>query len=405
MTTILAGLAGVLALLHVAMASKGRAAGAVGAVLVVWGHSYLRGPDALGDLLRVGALFVLAVPALRRRTPKSERQQPAVMIVAAGGGVIYAVAAVADGFASGTVLAGASLLGSLAVVYVVTTSHCSEALARAFVTSLGAACASTSLLVVALPALAVQGERWRGAFVNANTLAFFCGLVILFLLFHRTLRPVPTGLLLLGSAVALFYSGSRSALLALTVGTVVGAVLAATRLKRRGPALAIALSSPVTVYFVIAYAQKAFILRREDSREVGNTYALSIADWSLVRGVGFGSAPVEIAGTPLRFLAEVGLLSFIIICVLYAGVLLLGYRSGPGPMALATFGVVSSIFEGWYLAGGSGLFMAYWILFSFASSEASSNLRRRGADSATNPGVQPVSGTGGQDPRHLQIRR
>src|SRR5699024_5346788 len=216
------------------------------------------------------------------------------------------------------------------------------------------------LWAIIQPGEAFRGGRLEGIFVNANTLGFFAALGLLICVTHQRTR-FRSHLFILSGA-SLVASGSRSPLLALAVAMIVGSVVAIVRLEKGNVRLLIftALGSLIGLAVRnLVVTQDLDILRTNDSRAGGTEYALRVAGSHPWFGIGYGNSQSESASTALRWMTEGGVVS--LMCVVCVYVLILKSASAHSWQAvtLAVFGIVHSIFEGWYFAGGSGLFFAF----------------------------------------------
>lgn len=242
---------------------------------------------------------------------------------------------------------------------------------------------------VLTPGTALAAGRLEGLFVNANTLGFFAGLGVMVGVIATTRRAQFTALLV--SSIVLVATGSRSALLAIAVAMIFTALRVIVRAERDSLRL-IGLTAVGCVggYFAInsVLGSNLSILRENDSRSNGTAYAehvLATAPW---RGVGFGRSQVEIASTPLRWLAEAGLVGLAMVVLAYLLVLVLSWRRSWPAFLIAVYGVVSSLFEGWYFAGGSGLFLTYWFVYICAARSPSGPDPVPGRDTAAHARVR-----------------
>lgn len=196
--------------------------------------------------------------------------------------------------------------------------------------------------------------RFRGVMANANGLAAF--LVVAGLLSLEAKRFALSRTALCGGL--LFLTGSRSGALAFVVGL---AVLAVTEWRRqnvtaRGLAWSTALTGVVAIgLMTIPYERLPW--RTKDTRsEVWSTSFGLVRDHAVL-GLGGGAFPTESGSSYLRVLGEFGIVGTAL-CV-FALITTMRLRDYSAPQLALLFGLaVHMIFEGWFLVGGSAIFLA-----------------------------------------------
>lgn len=346
----------------------------IAVVLYMFAHTNIAlAAPQLSNYTRGLALLVILTMVLRSKRRDDQPSSVEMTVLLVTGASAYAMAIATHGIDSNVASDAFSLISACLVMTIgvrrLPTDTLRRGMERALFLALGLSAAAGLLT----PGTAIRGGRLAGVFVNANTLGFFAALGLLMGV------TVVTGwsrwTLLSLSTATLVAAGSRSPLLAFVVAMIVASISVIVKSERRSLRLLIltALGS-FAGYFVITSLQSSnlFIVRDNNSRSGGTNYARYIADISPWRGIGYGRAQVEIASTPLRWLAETGILGLALVVIAYVFVMVLALRRSWPSVLVATFGVTSSLFEGWYFAGGSALFLGYWLVY-FSSDQSSRN--------------------------------
>lgn len=226
----------------------------------------------------------------------------------------------------------------------------------------------------------VEGGRLEGVFANANTLGFFAALGVARFATSQD-RGQRAWVALLLAVPAVFWTGSRASAAALVIGLTVAAAYSMVQRRGSGRRVLACLLLVVAIsgaWLTLSVEVDVPLLRTNDSRADGAEYAISVAESTGGLGHGYENGVVEIASTPLRWLADGGYPGLAFVVMAYIFVLWYSMRLGWQGVLIATFGVAHSTVEGWYFAGGSALFFAHWLAF-FAAAPAS-RLRRSEAD-------------------------
>lgn len=121
------------------------------------------------------------------------------------------------------------------------------------------------------------------------------------------------------------------------------------------------------------------LLRTSNTRDEGILQATQAVQASGGLGVGYQQTTAEIASTPFRWLAWGGYPALILILLSYTFAAILARRHSWRTLFVVMFGIVHSLFEGWYLVGGSTLFFVYWLVVSGTCSDALSPRTDRAA--------------------------
>ncbi len=237
----------------------------------------------------------------------------------------------------------------------------------------------------------IEAGRLEGAFANANTLGFLAGLgVVRFVVDDR--RGTRSRLMLVLALPAAILSGSRAPVAALAVAVVIAgfhSVLVAGGRGRRILGMTLGAAAIAMAFVTQLSDVDLTVLRTNDSREAGFDYALREAVITAGRGHGFEQGTVEVASTPFRWLADGGYPGLLFVLLAYVSAFLLAWRIDWRATLVVVFGIVHSVFEGWYFAGGSTLFFVQWTaLLSVVPS--ASRLRREDANSPTGTDFQPT---------------
>lgn len=236
-------------------------------------------------------------------------------------------------------------------------------------------------IVVATVIMAPISNSWvsgrlRGVMVNANGLAVF---LVMAALLSLGARRYAFGSFAL-CAVLLFLTGSRSGALALGCGLV---VLALAQWRRRNVTprgvLAVITTSAVLVVVMLTVPFERLPWRTKDTRsEVWET-SFGLVQEHMLLGLGGGAFPTESGSSYLRILAELGIVG--------TAICLLALVTGLRPRTLegssvAVLGAmaVHMAFEGWFLVGGSAIF-----LFTIALSVSASGERSAGVPPRSSP--------------------
>jgi hypothetical protein len=236
----------------------------------------------------------------------------------------------------------------------------------------------------------VQGGRLQGFFANANTLGFIAAVAFLrATLHHHGARMWAYGTL---AVVVLVWTGSRAPVLAASLALILA--LIQTLLSRRegtGRVLVIATAAAVVGGLVIngVVGSGLAVLRTDDTRAIGTSYALESVAAHPAFGIGYGQSEIEVASTPLRWMGEMGWLGLVFVVAIQAWLVFSSWRMPWRTFMVVLFGVVHSWFEGWFLAGGSSLYFVFWLLV-FSGLTPSGRLRPREAHAATHPHSGPA---------------
>ena len=341
-------------------------------------------------LSRSAALLILVVAYIRFRGREQPAQPRELTVVLSMGLSAYGLTFLIHGWNPDAFLAAGTLALSGIALSLLLVAVPGAGISRGIEAALAATLIVSIMWGVVLPGEGLEARRLEGIFSNANTLGFFAGLALV-LAIVRAGRARSRYALLLIAAVAIVGSASRSALLAVLVAMVVAALKVLFSSERKtilAVTMVVALTGGIAA--ITLNLSGWLIFRRNASRGSGTDYALGIADSRPWEGVGYGATQLEVASTPLRWLAEVGILGFAAVVVAYLAVLILAWRRSWRTVTVAVFGVVSSLFEGWYFAGGSALFFTFWIAYISVVETSRSPLRDGAADSAAHSGFQPT---------------
>lgn len=359
--------------------------------LYMFAHTHAsRSIPGAAEVARAAALGVLFIVVAKSRTSREPRETLTELTWLAILGLgVYSVPAMTHGFDTeiGTDLV--SFMVAIVSLNIFSRGLRADATRRGIELALLLAMALSLAAVLFTPGTAIQAGRLEGVFANANTLGFFAAVAILFVITIRKSRLSPP--IFLMAAVALLASGSRSPLLAVAVALIVTSLRALALAERGTQRLLITTAiGCLASYLLISYLQPqdVSILRDNNSRAGGTEYALQVYRLHPWVGLGYGNSRIEIASTPLRWLAEGGRVSFVLVILAYVGVIVLAARRSWVALVFAAFGVVSSIFEGWYFAGGSGLFFIYWLAYVTSCAQTPSLVSSGVTDAPKNAGVQ-----------------
>lgn len=404
---LFAGLVGVLTLMAYFLSGRPspRVWGFVSSLLLLTGHSTLRSDDSRAIALRLAGLalaflFVLgeisSTPTVRSRRRVSSRleaerlsQSPPfrqLRWVTFIGGILYGLASIMDAFAVLTIFTALTFICVTLLLAMVYRSGRASEFTDGWMNATYASIILCLLLYLFRPSEAMVGGRLQGYFVSANTLGFFCAAWILHAFVTRQITPR----LFMASTlpvIALLLTGNRSGGVALVVAMVTFLIRSlATRNGKQAWRLTVLVGAFAVGIALQGRALTESILRDNNSRLNGIDFALHQSELHWLGGVGYNQSPVELASTPLRWLVEEGYLAAALCVLAYAATLLVGLRSGPGPTATAAFGIVSSLLEGWYFAGGSALFFCYWLVVLAARDTSQDTLHLAATNSSADSG-------------------
>jgi O-antigen ligase len=210
-----------------------------------------------------------------------------------------------------------------------------------------------SVLVAPLAESWLAG-RFRGVMANPNGLAAFLVVAGLLSLEARRLPLARAAL----CGVLLFLTGSRSGALAFVVGL---AVVAFVEWRRRhvtakGLALTTAFVGALTVVFLTVPFERLPWRTRDTRSDVWATSFGLVQDHAVL-GLGGGAFPSESGNSYLRLLAELGVVGTAICVFALVSTMRLRSYSAPQVAVLAAM-AVHMVFEGWFLVGGSAIFLA-----------------------------------------------
>lgn len=215
----------------------------------------------------------------------------------------------------------------------------------------------------------VEGGRLEGFFANANTLGFLASLgVVRFVISPDRRHRVYLVLVL--AIPAVFWTGTRAAAAAFVAAIIAAALYSLLSKRRQGQRIlgAVLVVSAISgAWLVQSVDTEVTLLRTNDSRADGVAYALSVAESTNGLGQGYENGVIEIASTPLRWLADGGYVGLSLVLTAYVVVLLSASRLGWKVVLVAVYGVAHSTLEGWYFSGGSALFFSYWLAFFSAA--------------------------------------
>lgn len=378
--------------------------GFVGGLLILAAHAHFV-PEVAGILTRgMGVVLLLACTLGAARTGRDT--PPGLTWACASAAAVHALVAVlSPNSSSAWVMVPAAALVWVTILAVVRSGAATQILEGAYWALVLSIVACLVLPVLGVEA-AIQGERLRGVYWNANSAGFFAALIIVV----TALFPVGTWkrtVLLCTPAVAvLLLCESRSAMLAVVVGFV---WFGSAQLFRGywKPFVGLVGTGVLTVAVLYVSGLYRFenAFRSVSGRTDGYEFALNDSGWTFFTGMGYEQSGIEIANTPLRWLAEAGLLACAIVIIAYVVILIKGIRASAAMAALLAFGIVSSLFEGWYVASGSGLFIYFWLVVAIAFARERDRVRRGGSDAPADAGVRRSRGSRRELRRHLSPSR
>ncbi|WP_188898466.1 O-antigen ligase family protein [Microlunatus endophyticus] len=316
--------------------------------------------SGLGIATRAFALAVLATACFLRPQAYTTRASRALLATTICGTGAYAVEIYNHGRSSSAIVP--AVVYVLVGVLLLSASRTIDAaqLRSGVATAIAGATGLSILLALVAPGTGLVANRLAGIFRDANSTGFFAGLGVVISVISPRLRF--RNILLGMSAIALIWTASRSALLAVAVAAVLtGVRVLITNERKRALKYAVAGIACGAIIWASTARQNLLILRTQNTREPGIEYTMEIVRDRPWIGVGYGNNPVEIASTPLRWLAQDGVPALIAVMLAYLIALIISWRHGWTAFLVMTFGITSSLFEGWYLAGGSGLFIAFWL--------------------------------------------
>ena len=363
---------------------------AVTLYLFAHSHAGAEAPEAAA-YARALALLVILIAAARLPANTERQTSPELLVLIAVGTSAFGFAMATRGIDQNVATDALSFALSC-LTLIVAVRRLPIAMLRTGVERTILLALIASLVTAFLkPGEALPGGRLEGLFSNANTLGFFAAIGLLLAMTAQDVKTKWT--LFVVSGVVLVATGSRSSLLAIAIAMILTTVVVIIRAEARSSTLlALTALGCVIGYFASRsfLAANLSILRENNSRSIGTHYAWHVAGAAPWRGVGYGRSAVEIASTPLRWLAETGYVGMGLVLATYVLILLVAWRHSWPAFLVAVFGVVSSTFEGWYFAGGSGLFLCYWVVYFSGERSAvrADHLARR--DAATDPGLRRV---------------
>lgn len=355
------------------------------ALLYMSAHTHPAEGESVAILLRVGGLAVLVLAGVQFRngTKMPVEGLGSLKAVLYCGAAAYGVTIAVHGVSPEIVLAWATFVGVGFALSILSRNSQRADIATALGRALLIALLGSIVMGIAVPSIGLEGDRLEGIFRNANTLGFFAALGIMLSIGVRE-NSARVLLFLLGGA-CLLWSASRSALLAIAIAVTLSGLRAiVTNDDKRSAWIALVGGSVGGVVLSLTDTQTVMILRTNDSRAGGTEYALQVADQSLWTGIGYGGSVVEVASTPLRWLVEGGLLAALAVVLAYLLAFIAAWRLNAPAFAVVVFGIVSSLFEGWYLAGGSALFLMHWLTYVATIANAEGTFYSRSPNSSKN---------------------
>jgi O-antigen ligase len=220
------------------------------------------------------------------------------------------------------------------------------------------------------PSHGLLGDRLRGLVSNPNLLGFYCALVVALLLTYRG-RSVWRGCAWLVVGGALLWSGSRSGLLAAVLVTVLNLGLRPGRWRLVWIVIAAGLLVAAVGFPEWITGSDLLILRSNNSRTASYEYAMEVLRERPLYGIGYQAETTPVASTPLRALAQAGILGGVTIGLIYLAILYYSARAGGPTLVFGLVMIVHSVFEGWLLSPVGPMmmcFIAVW--FALAKSGA-----------------------------------
>lgn len=211
-------------------------------------------------------------------------------------------------------------------------------------------------LGLAAPGTAIERDRLRGWFENANTVGF-TALALGTIAVLRPGRPLPTAAALAASAAALAWSASRTSALALALVVVVALVV-----RRSASLVLVGIAVGVGVLCLAAWLPSAGdvlsgLLRHTDSRSGTVDLALDVLRRRPTTGIGLGAEDGVHVSSPLMAVVHAGvpgLLAWLgMATALLAGAARGGWRSWTATGAL----LLHSTAESWLLSPISPLLL------------------------------------------------
>jgi hypothetical protein len=355
-------------------------------------------PDqGAGDLVRVAGLLVLSpfVWPSRTRTPPIDAD---VHCVQAREFSVFQRFLIGYGLwaLSSTLLHGAvgqflTHIGGtimLLIVVRVLTSDGGAAIARVAPLIFGSVLALSAGTGFLFPSVGIAGGRLRGVFNNANLLAFYSLLALVagVLLVRRGLVSLTLSAL---SVVLIYWTGSRATAIAAVCLVVLLALFGSRRARWIvGALVCVVLSALVG----IIETSGSLIVRAWGSRDASVGEAMRA--WSIdpLLGLGFGGPIVEVASTPLRALAEGGLVALAGVVIMYVVLLREAFRRNAVLSALCIAAVIHSFGEAWLLSSIGPMmlvFTATWIAVSFRYGRGSGTVFVRCPEEDSGPEMRP----------------
>ncbi len=253
--------------------------------------------------------------------------------------------------------AGAALL--LTVVRALSSDGGATA-ARIAPQAFGFAMAVSLVMAFLVPDQAIIQGRLRGMFVNANLLGFyaFLSLMSAILLARRVISFL---LLTTMSFWVILWTDSRTSAIAAVLAIVLLALFSHRRARQL---LLIIIGAACLVYFDVLHIGAVSSSRDLGTRDGSWDEALRVLNVAPFTGVGNGATAVEVASTPLRALAEGGVLALAGVGVMYLVLLRASSRQGRYLLAVCVGSIVHSLGEGWFLSSLSPMLLAFvmvWI--------------------------------------------
>ena len=213
---------------------------------------------------------------------------------------------------------------------------------------------------------ALLGGRWTGVFTNPNSLGVVAALAVV------TCRPrtfIWLVTLVIGG-VAVYESGSRSALLGLAFGLVI--ILLRRYPNARRTILAAGLLAAVPLVIITlnsgqttpasTISGNSSIFRSINSRSQAWGASVGYIRQKPATGYGAGDAPGQAASGALLTLEELGLLGFIPLSLLLADATNIIRRNEDALKAPYVVLLIEGLFETWYFDPGSPLFILFLLL-------------------------------------------
>jgi len=227
--------------------------------------------------------------------------------------------------------------------------------------------------------LSERGGRLQGLLANANG-AGVAAVLLLGIAPFLGRRAVSVAVPISLTAIVLTQSRS-SALAAMVICLVWGASWTYRHLGWAGTASAVLVLGPLGAFglLLLPWQQQSGLLRTDNSRSEIWEFFIQQFQMSPWIGVGWGGAGRS-ENFHLVMMAELGLLGGALAAVVTIMILVrLGRMGAPGA-ALALGILVSSVFEGWLLVGGSAFAWAVWLVTS-VTPERTQRTRKIRADS------------------------